>query len=144
MAILDFLGKILDLNEREVSKLKPLVQAINGLEAEYKKLTDQDLQAKTAEFKLRLERDAVLDDILPEAFAVVREASGRTLRMRHFDVQLIAGIVFHQGKIAEQKHGEGKTLSATSALYLNALTGRGTTLVTVNDSLARRDLGWVA
>src|SRR4030067_1976880 len=98
MAIFDFLGKILDLNEREVTKLKPLVQSINELENEFKKLSNEDLQAKTADLKLRLERDEVVDDVLSEAFAAVREASDRTLGLRHFDVQLLAGIAFLQGK----------------------------------------------
>ena len=138
-----FLEKLLDSNQRELKKLEPIVASINSLEKDYKSLSDEDLKAKTVEFKLRLERSETLDDILPEAFAAVREASQRTIGQRHFDVQLMAGIIFHQGKIAEQKTGEGKTLSATSALYLNTLTERGAHLVTVNDYLARRDCGWM-
>jgi preprotein translocase subunit SecA len=143
MPIRNILGRLLDSNQRELKKLEPLVTSINDLEKEYKELSDENLKAKTAEFKLRIERGETLNDLLSEAFAAVREASRRTIGLRHFDVQLMAGIAFHQGKIAEQKTGEGKTLSATSALYLNALTERGTHLVTVNDYLARRDCGWM-
>lgn len=143
MTILNFLGRFLDSNERELKKFQPLIQATNDLEKETKKLSDEDLKAKTVEFKLRLERGETPDNILTEAFALVREASRRTTGLRHFDVQIMAGIVFHQGKIAEQKTGEGKTLSATTALYLNTLTERGAHLVTVNDYLARRDCGWM-
>src|SRR3989304_7589948 len=106
-------------------------------------LTDGKFKGKTAEFKELLKKGSSLDDILPQAFAAVREASRRTTGMRHFDVQLLAGIVLHQGKIAEQKTGEGKTLSAPLALYLNALTGKGSHLITVNDYLARRDAEWM-
>ncbi|MBI2009702.1 MAG: preprotein translocase subunit SecA [Candidatus Chisholmbacteria bacterium] len=141
--VFNWLSKLLDSNQKQVDKLTPLVQSINELEGSYKKLSDKDLKAKTAEFKHRLEREESLDDILPEAFAAVREASRRHLNLRHFDVQLMAGIVFHQGKVAEQKTGEGKTLSATLALYLNALSGQGVHLVTVNDYLAARDAGWM-
>lgn len=141
--VLGWLGKLLDSNEKQIGKLKPVVDEINSLEPEYKKLKDKDLKAKTNEFKLRLERNDTLDDILPEAFAAVREASRRSIGLRHFDVQLMAGIVFHQGKVAEQKTGEGKTLSATLALYLNALNEKGVHLVTVNDYLASRDAGWM-
>lgn len=143
MPIRKFLGRLLDSNERELKRFAPIVSSINDLEEDSKKLSEADLKAKTAEFKLRLERGEALDNLLPEAFAVVREASRRTTKLRHFDVQLMAGIVFHQGKIAEQKTGEGKTLSATSALYLSALTERGAHLITVNDYLARRDCGWM-
>jgi preprotein translocase subunit SecA len=143
MPIRNILGRLLDSNQRELKKLEPIVASINDLEKEYKKLSDEDLKAKTAEFKLRIERGETLNDLLSEAFAAAREASRRTVGLRHFDVQLMAGIVFHQGKNAEQKTGEGKTLSATSALYLNALTERGAHLVTVNDYLARRDCGWM-
>ncbi len=139
----NFLGKLLDSNEKEVSRLRPLVLAVNAKESEIKKLKDADFVKKTAEFKERLAGGATLDDILPEAYALVREAAFRSIGQRHFDVQLIAAIVLHQGKIAEQKTGEGKTLSATPALYLNALTGQGVHLVTVNDYLARRDAGWM-
>ena len=142
--VFGWIGKLLDSNEKEVQKMRPTVDLINALEKKLQRLSDSSLGNKTAEFKSRLERGETLDDILPEAFAVVREAGSRTLGMRHFDVQLMAGLVFHQGKIAEQKTGEGKTLSATLALYLNALSGRGVHLVTVNDYLAQRDAGWMA
>jgi preprotein translocase subunit SecA len=130
-------------NERELKKLQPLVEHINSLEPDFKALSDDELKAKTSELRERLEKGEALDDILPEAFATVRETSVRTLGMRHFDVQLIGGIVLHNGKIAEMKTGEGKTLAATLPLYLNALTGRGVHLVTVNDYLARRDAEWM-
>ncbi len=142
--VFGWLGKLLDSNEKEVQKMRPLVDRINELEKNFKRLSDSSLSNKTQEFKSRLERGETLDDILPEAFAAVRESGRRTLSLRHFDVQLMAGIVFHQGKIAEQKTGEGKTLSATLALYLNALSGKGVHLVTVNDYLAQRDAGWMA
>jgi len=130
-------------NERELKRLSPLVDAITALESEYRSLSDADLQAKTAEFKERLDRGEPLDDLLPEAFAAVREASIRVLGQRPFDVQLIGGIVLHQGKIAEMKTGEGKTLVATMPAYLNALTGEGVHIVTVNDYLAKRDTRWM-
>ena len=130
-------------NERELKRIAPLVEAINRLEPEYQSLSDAQLQAKTAEFKERYGNDEPLDELLPEAFAAVREASVRVLGMRHFDVQLIGGVVLHEGKIAEMKTGEGKTLAATLPLYLNALTGGGVHLVTVNDYLARRDAEWM-
>ncbi|MCL5023856.1 MAG: preprotein translocase subunit SecA [Nitrospirae bacterium] len=130
-------------NEREMKRLWPLVDRINSLEPEISSLTDVQLKAKTSELRGRLEGDETLVDILPEAFAVVREASKRTLGMRHFDVQLIGGIVLHEGKIAEMKTGEGKTLVATLPVYLNALSGRGVHVVTVNDYLARRDAKWM-
>ncbi|RUM86948.1 MAG: preprotein translocase subunit SecA [Thermodesulfatator sp.] len=130
-------------NERELKKLQPVVGRINALEPEMRKLSDAQLAAKTAEFKERLDRGASLDELLPEAFAVVREVSRRVLGLRHFDVQLLGGIVLHQGKIAEMKTGEGKTLVATLPAYLNALTGRGVHIVTVNDYLARRDAEWM-
>ena len=130
-------------NEREINRLKPLVQAINQREPEILKLTDAELKAKTAEFRERLARGETLDDLLAEAFAVVREASRRTLGQRHFDVQLIGGMVLHQGKIAEMKTGEGKTLAATLPVYLNALEGKGVHVVTVNDYLAKRDAAWM-
>ncbi|MBI3385289.1 preprotein translocase subunit SecA, partial [Candidatus Gottesmanbacteria bacterium] len=122
---------------------KPLITAINALTEDFTKLKEKDFSAKTAEFKVRLEKGAMLDEIIPETFALVREAATRTIGERHFDVQLLAGIVLHQGKVAEQKTGEGKTLSAVPALYLNALAGKGAHLVTVNDYLARRDCGWM-
>jgi preprotein translocase subunit SecA len=130
-------------NERNLKKLAPIVDEINSFEPEIKKLSDSELKGKTAEFKQRLEKGEELDDLLPEAFAVVREASARTLGMRPFDVQLIGGIVLHQGTIAEMKTGEGKTLVATMPIYLNALSGKGVHLVTVNDYLARRDSEWM-
>jgi preprotein translocase subunit SecA len=130
-------------NDRELRRMAPIVEAINQLEPSLKVLSDAELRAKTDEFKARLSAGETLEDLLPEAFAAVREASVRTLGMRHFDVQLIGGIVLHEGKIAEMKTGEGKTLAATLPLYLNGLTGRGTHLVTVNDYLARRDAEWM-
>ncbi len=130
-------------NERELKTLRPLVEKINSLEPSVSSLSDEQLKNKTAEFKERLSRGESLDQLLPEAFAVVREASKRILNMRHFDCQLIGGIVLHQGKIAEMKTGEGKTLVATLPAYLNALTGKGVHVVTVNDYLARRDSEWM-
>ncbi len=130
-------------HEREIKRISPLVDQINSHESAISSLPDPELQAKTAEFKERIEKGESLDSLLPEAFAVVREASRRTLGMRHYDVQLIGGIVLHQGKIAEMKTGEGKTLVATLPVYLNALTGRGVHVVTVNDYLARRDSEWM-
>ena len=130
-------------NERLLKAMAPKVQAINALAEDYKALSDADLIAKTAEFKTRLEGQETLDDILVEAFATVREASTRVLGLRHFDVQLMGGMVLHQGKIAEMKTGEGKTLVATLPVYLNALTGKGAHVVTVNDYLAERDSEWM-
>ncbi|MBW2036915.1 MAG: preprotein translocase subunit SecA [Deltaproteobacteria bacterium] len=130
-------------NERELNKLRPIVEQINALEPQMKSLSDDQLKAKTGAFREQIDHGATLDELLPEAFAVVREASVRTLSMRHFDVQLIGGIVLHQGKIAEMKTGEGKTLAATLPAYLNALTGKGVHIVTVNDYLARRDTEWM-
>ena len=130
-------------SEREVKRVQPLVDKINSLEPEISALSDNDLKGKTNEFKQRLEKGETLDDLLPEAFAVVREASKRVLGMRHFDVQLIGGIILHQGRIAEMKTGEGKTLVATLPVYLNALTGKGVHVVTVNDYLAKRDSEWM-
>jgi preprotein translocase subunit SecA len=132
-----------DSAARDLRRLQPLVDAVNALDAEYSALSDDALRGKTAEFKERLAAGEALDDLLPEAFAVVREASKRTIGLRHFDVQLIGGAVLHQGKIAEMKTGEGKTLVATLPVYLNALTGRGAHVVTVNDYLSRRDAGWM-
>ena len=139
-----FLTKLLDTNTKEITKLQSIVDAINSHEDATRKLKDTDFKKKTAEFRKRLTNGEMLDDILPEAYALVREAARRIIGERHYDVQLIAAIALHQGKVAEQKTGEGKTLSATPALYLNALTGRGVHLVTVNDYLARRDAGWMA
>ncbi len=130
-------------SEKEVKRVMPLVEKINGLEEEISKLTDEQLKNKTGEFKKQLEEGKTLDDILPEAFAVVREASKRVLGLRHFDVQLIGGIILHQGRIAEMKTGEGKTLVATLPVYLNALTGEGVHVITVNDYLAKRDSEWM-
>ncbi len=132
-----------DSNEKEIKKLKPLVEKINRLEEDLEPLSDDELKEKTQEFKARLENGAKIDDLLTEAFAAVRESSKRQLGLRHYDVQLMGGIVLHQGKIAEMKTGEGKTLVATLPLYLNALTGKGCHLVTVNDYLARRDAYWM-
>ncbi|MDD5398998.1 MAG: preprotein translocase subunit SecA, partial [Dehalococcoidia bacterium] len=128
-----WLGKLFDSNEKEISHLKPLVKQINDLEPQFQDLSDEDLRDKTAQFKQRLADGETMDNLLPEAFAAVREASRRTIGLRHFDVQLMGGIVLHQGKIAEMKTGEGKTLVATLPLYLNALEGKGCHLVTVND-----------
>ncbi len=137
------MGLFKTYSEKEVKRIKPIIQKINDLEPEIEKLTDEQLRAKTPEFKKQLEEGKTLDDILPEAFAVVREASKRVLGMRHFDVQLIGGVVLHQGRIAEMKTGEGKTLVATLPVYLNALTGKGVHVVTVNDYLAKRDSEWM-
>ncbi len=130
-------------SEKEVKRVMPLVEQINGLEGEMSKLTDSELRGKTEEFKKQLKEGKTLDDILVEAFAVVREASKRVLGMRHFDVQLIGGIILHQGRIAEMKTGEGKTLVATLPVYLNALEGKGVHVITVNDYLAKRDSEWM-
>jgi preprotein translocase subunit SecA len=129
-------------NERILKRMRKIVEAINAFEPALSTLSDEALRAKTMEFKQRLQRQETLDDILPEAFAVVREAAKRTLKMRHFDVQLIGGLVLHYGNIAEMRTGEGKTLVATLPLYLNALTGKGVHLITVNDYLAKRDAEW--
>src|SRR5882724_12015216 len=130
-------------NERDIKALRPLIVAINALEPQVQQLSDIDLAAKSIEFKEKLAKGATLDDLLVEAFAVVREAGRRVLNMRHFDEQLIGGIVLHQGKIAEMKTGEGKTLVATLPVYLNALAGQGVHVVTVNDYLAKRDSEWM-
>jgi preprotein translocase subunit SecA len=130
-------------NEREIKAMRPVIAAINDLEPAMQQLSDVDLAAKTIEFKEKLAQGAPLDDLLIEAFAVVRETSRRVLNMRHFDVQLIGGMVLHKGRIAEMKTGEGKTLVATAPSYLNALTGKGVHIVTVNDYLAKRDSDWM-
>jgi preprotein translocase subunit SecA len=130
-------------NDRKLKKYGPIVDQINALEAETKALSDEALRARTDEFRARLREGAELDDLLPEAFATVREAAIRTLGQRHFDVQLIGGMVLHEGRIAEMKTGEGKTLVATLPVYLNALAGRGVHVVTVNDYLAKRDAAWM-
>ena len=132
-----------DANEREIRKLGPLVGKISSLEAEFEKLSREELANKTAEFKKRLDQGAGLDDLLPEAFAAVREAAKRTLGQRHFDVQMLGGMALHRGKITEMKTGEGKTLVATLPAYLNALSGKGVHVVTVNDYLSRRDGVWM-
>lgn len=139
----DWLDSLLDSNEKELKRLKPTVSHINSLEPDFQKLSDAELRAKTDEFRARLGNGESLDELLPEAYAAVREAAKRTIGQRHFDVQLMGGIVLHQGKIAEMKTGEGKTLVATLPLYLNALTGQGCHLVTVNDYLAKRDCHWM-
>jgi preprotein translocase subunit SecA len=142
--MLNFLTKIFgSKNERELKKLQPLVEQINNYEPEIKAMSDERLKDQANRFKQRIDQGESLEEILPEAFATVREASWRTLEMRHFDVQLIGGIVLHQGKIAEMKTGEGKTLVATLPAYLNALTGKGVHIVTVNDYLAARDTQWM-
>jgi preprotein translocase subunit SecA len=130
-------------NQRELKRMQPIVQRINELEAEISRLSEVQLAQKTREFRERVGGGESLDDVLPEAFAVVREAGKRTLSMRHFDVQLIGGIVLHEGKISEMKTGEGKTLVATLPAYLNALEGKGVHIVTVNDYLAGRDSEWM-
>src|SRR5262245_23215549 len=130
-------------NQRELKKLQPIVARINELGPALETKSDADLRAMTAEFKRRLDKGATLDEILPEAFALVREGGKRALGMRHYDVQLIGGMVLHGGRIAEMRTGEGKTLVATLPVYLNALEGKGVHVVTVNDYLARRDSEWM-
>ncbi len=142
-AMLGFIKNIFDDNAKIIRKLQKTVSEINDLEQQIQALSDADLRGKTDEFKTKIANGAALEDLLPEAFAVVREASRRVLGMRHFDVQLIGGMVLHQGRIAEMKTGEGKTLVATLPAYLNALTGRGVHIITVNDYLARRDSEWM-
>ena len=141
--MLNFITKLFDSNDKEVNKLLPIVAEVNALEAKTKKLKDADFPKRTAELRKKIAGGESVYMILPEAFALVREAAFRTLGLRHYDVQLIAATVLAQGKVAEQKTGEGKTLSATPALYLHALTGKPVHLVTVNDYLARRDAGWM-
>ena len=141
---MSFIDKLLgNTSEAKLKKMRPIVAKINALEPRYQAMTDEELRQQTALFKARLEKGETLDDILPEAFAVVREAAVRTVGMRHFDVQLLGGMVLHQGRIAEMKTGEGKTLVATLPAYLNALTGKGVHIVTVNDYLAKRDAQWM-
>lgn len=132
-----------DSNERELKRLEPTVAKVNALESEFERLSNDELRAKTAEFKSRLADGQSLEELLPETFAAVREAAKRTLEQRHYDVQIMGGVVLHQGKIAEMKTGEGKTLVATLPLYLNSLAGQGCHLVTVNDYLAKRDTHWM-
>jgi len=141
--VLKWLGGLVDSNEKELKRLQPIVNQINELEPEFERLSDTELKAKTSEFKARIEAGSSLDELLPEAFAAVREAAKRAIGQRHFDVQLMGGIALHQGKIAEMKTGEGKTLVATLPLYLNSLSGQGCHLVTVNDYLAKRDHHWM-
>ena len=132
-----------DLNKKEVKKVEKIVDKIELLDQEIQGLSDDELKAKTPAFKERLKNGETLDDILPEAFAVCREAAWRSLGMKHFRVQLIGGVVLHQGRISEMKTGEGKTLVATLPVYLNALEGKGVHVVTVNDYLAKRDMEWM-
>ena len=140
----NLLNKIVgDPNEKELDRIRPIVDQINALEPTYLWMTNEELRAQTDRLRTRLQHGETIDDILPDAFALVREAAKRTVGMRHFDVQLIGGIVLHQGKVAEMKTGEGKTLVATLPVYLNALTGNGVHLITVNDYLARRDAVWM-
>ena len=142
--MLGFLKRFLgDNNDKEIARYRKVVEKINSLEPAMQNLTDDKLTGYTAKFKERLASGETLDDILPEAFAVTREASRRVLGMRHFDVQMIGGMCLHEGRIAEMRTGEGKTLVATLAVYLNALTGKGVHMVTVNDYLARRDSEWM-
>ncbi len=131
-------------NERQIRRMRPLVARISGLEPAMQALDDEALKAKTAEFRDRLKKGETLDDLLVEAFAVCREGGRRFLKMRHYDVQLMGGMVLHGGNIAEMVTGEGKTLVATLAAYLNALEGKGVHVVTVNDYLARRDAEWMS
>ena len=141
---MSFLTKILgDSNKRFLKKLEPIVSSINALEEKMKSLSCEGLKSVTVELRNKLEGGQSLDDILPSAFAVTREASRRTLGQRHFDVQLLGGIILHQGKIAEMRTGEGKTLVATLPAYLNAISGQGVHVVTVNDYLSRRDAVWM-
>ena len=141
----NLLTKILRMGEgRKVKALQQRVETVSALEPEMQKLSDAELREKTDEFRERLAGGETIDDLLSEAFAVVREVSRRTLGMRPFDVQIMGGIVLHEGKIAEMKTGEGKTLAATMPVYLNALQGKGVHVVTVNDYLARRDAAWMA
>ena len=141
---MSFLEKIFgSYSKREINKILPLVDKIEEYEENYKSLTDDEIKNKTDEFKERIKNGETLDDILPEAYAIVAEASSRVLGMRHFRVQLIGGIILHQGRIAEMKTGEGKTLVATLPVYLNALSSKGVHVVTVNDYLASRDSIWM-
>ena len=138
-----FGGLFSDLSTKELKKIEPIADQVMAYEEEYKKLSDDALKAKTGEFKERLAKGETLDDILPEAFATMREASARVLNMRPYRVQVVGGIVLHKGMIAEMKTGEGKTLVETMPAYLNALEGKGVHIVTVNDYLAKRDRNWM-
>ena len=130
-------------SERELKRIEPIVNKIESLRPEMQSLTDEELRGKTEEFKKRLQNGETLDDLLPEAYAVVREGAKRSLNMEHYRVQLIGGIILHQGRIAEMRTGEGKTLVSTLPAYLNALEGKGVHIVTVNDYLAHRDAEWM-
>ncbi|MCH8168186.1 MAG: preprotein translocase subunit SecA, partial [Proteobacteria bacterium] len=132
-----------DASEKNLKKTRPIRDKVNALEEDFQKLTDAQLRDKTEEFRSRLAGKESIDDILPEAFAAVREAARRHLGQRHYDVQIMGGVVLHRGQIAEMKTGEGKTLVATLPIYLNALAGKGVHLITVNDYLARRDPVWM-
>ena len=144
MGMMEVFKKLLgQSNEAEVRRLQKIADQVLAREAEYRALTDEQLQAKTPEFKRRLQAGETLDDLLPDAFAACREAAERTVGMRPYPVQVIGGVCLHQGRIAEMKTGEGKTLVATLPAYLNALTGEGVHIVTVNDYLARRDSEWM-
>ena len=134
--------KLFDVNQKEIESLRPLVERINSFEGEIERLSDEELAAKTPEFRLRLSKGETLDDVLPEGLAVIREAIKRTVGQRAFDVQLVAAITLHKGRVAEQKTGEGKTLAAALSAYINTFSGKGVHIVTVNDYLARRDTGW--
>ncbi len=138
-----FIDKFFGSNKKEIARLRPIVEKINSWEETIKKLSDEEVKNKTEEFKKRIKKGATLDDLLPEAFAVVREAAWRVMKERPYDVQLMGGIILHQGKIAEMKTGEGKTLTSALAIYLNALSGKGVHVVTVNDYLAKRDCNWM-
>ena len=141
---MSILNKILgSSNSRKLKKMNRTVAVINSLEESLESLTDEELREKTGEFKQRIEEGVSLDDILPEAFAAVRESSKRTLGLRHFDVQMVGGMVLHQGNISEMRTGEGKTLVATLPAYLNGLSGKGVHVVTVNEYLAQRDADWM-
>src|SRR5215207_3257950 len=144
MIVNTLLAKVIGTqNERDLKKIRPMVAEVNAKEPEIATLSDVQLREKTEQFRHRLSAGETLDDLLPEAFGVVREAGKRILNMRHFDVQLIGGVVLHRGRIAEMKTGEGKTLVATLPAYLNALASKGVHVVTVNDYLARRDCEWM-
>ena len=141
--MLNIFGKILDSNQKELNKYSRIITSINDLEKKYKKLTDKQLEGKSREFKKLYQSGKSLDELLPEVYAATREAGVRALGQRLFDVQLMAAVTLHQGKIAEQKTGEGKTFSAVPAVFLNSITGEGVHLITVNDYLAMRDAGWM-
>ena len=146
--MIQFLKKYFDSNNRKLKSLRPVLQKVNSWESKVKKYSDKKIKQRTEEFKKDLEKikyfdqEGYLDKILPEVFAIVRESARRVVGTRHYDVQILAGIALHQGRISEQKTGEGKTLTATAPLYLNSLTGRGCHLVTPNDYLSRHGAGW--